>query len=196
MAFVIPNQTSTSLLRPLTPAGTWVRPADWITITDTAGEVQFLMSDITTAYTAIATQYTGSGNIYIDWGDGTTDTISSTTATTNHQYTSGGTPCSLGYNTWKIRVYGDVGTTLTSTKIVWNSNFFNTYYAASGLLEAYYGDGTQQGNLAYLFYYSFNNQPFFSNLTYCKLPSKITGSVSMSYMFLSCYVLDCFTGGL
>jgi len=190
MAFIIPNQTSTSLQRPIPKPTAWVRPADWITITDAVGEVQFLISDITNGYTAIATQYTGVGNIYISWGDGTTTTISSgAPTTTNKQYTSGGTPCSLGYNTWKIRVYGDVGTTLTDTRIVLNSNYYNFFTAASGLLEAYYGDGTQQGNFSNLFQGASSTQPYYPNLTYCKLPATITGAQSMSYAFSQCWGL-------
>lgn len=87
------------------------RPADWPVITDVATEVQFLFCDLGDAACSIRTTFTrtsGSQNIVIDWGDGTTNTVTTTSQTnTNHTYTPGtGTPCpSLGYTTFKIRVY-------------------------------------------------------------------------------------------
>ena len=195
MAFIIPNQTSTSLLRPIPSQSGWTRPGDWITITDTAGEVQFLMSDATTPYTAIRTSFTqtgGVGNIYIDWGDGTIDTISTIAATTtNHTYTSGGTPSVLGYNMWKIRVYGDAGTTLTNTSIYWNTNQTTGYIAnPSGILEAVYGDGTQTDGFQNLFYAGTSPRPSFPFLTYVKLPSVITtGGFIFNSTFAYCYGL-------
>ena len=195
MPFIIPNQTSTSLLRPVPAQSGWTRPVDWITITDTAGEVQFLMSDATTPYTAIRTSFTqtgGVGNIYIDWGDGIVDTISTTTSTdTRHTYTSGGTPSTLGYNMWKIRVYGDAGTTLTTTSIIWNTNQTTGYIAnPSGLLEAVYGDGTQTSGFQNLFYAGTSPRPAFPFLTYVKLPSVITAAgFIFNSTFAFCYGL-------
>lgn len=194
MPFIIPNQTSTALLRPITTSG-WTRPVDWITITDTPGEVQFLMSDATSPFTAINTIFTqtgGVGNIYIDWGDGTTDTISTTGSTsTNHTYTSGGTASSLGYNMWKIRVYGDAGTTLTNTSIVWNTNQTTLYTTSpSGLLEAVYGDGTQTSGFSLLFYNGLTPVPYLTYLTYVKLPSVInTAGTIFDFTFALCYNL-------
>ncbi len=107
MAFNLPVQNVYS--KKLEPVA-WVRPSDWPVITDTPNEVQFLMSDIGRASCTIRTQYTrdtGSQTIVIDWGDGTTDTVTASGQTlTTHQYTVGsGTPCSLGYTTFKVRVY-------------------------------------------------------------------------------------------
>jgi len=87
MPFQLPNQTSFAQFKPTYSGATWVRPADWITITDTAGEVQFLVSDIVYPVYAITTTFTrgASGNIYIDWGDGIVDTITTIgSTTTNH----------------------------------------------------------------------------------------------------------------
>ena len=146
MPFIIPNQTSTSLLRPTNIETPWVRPDDWITITDTPGEVQFLWCNAISPYTAINTIFTqtgGVGNIYIDWGDGTTDTISTTASTTrNHTYTSGGTPCSRGYSTWKIRIYGDVGTTISFARPTINVPIYAQLANPQGILEMVFGDGT------------------------------------------------------
>lgn len=170
MAFQIANQTSTSLLRPIPTPGPWVRPADWLTITDTPGEVQYLMSDAVSQYTAVSTAFTrgATGNIYIDWGDGIIDTVSTTGATTtNHTYSTGGTPSSLGYNMWKIRVYGDAGTTLTGVNIVNNTAFLPGAQAPSGVLEVVYGDGTQTSGFGQLF----ANGPRVNYLQYVKLPA-------------------------
>jgi hypothetical protein len=195
MPFIIPNQTSTSLLRPVPAQSGWTRPADWITIVDTPGQVQFLMSDATTPNTAINTSFTrgASGNIYIDWGDGIIDTITATTSTsTNHTYTSGGTPSTLGYNMWKIRVYGDSGTTLTNTSIVWNTNQTTGFIASpSGILEAVYGDGTQTGGFQFLFASQSSPRPSFNYLTYVKLPSVFSGGIGNHFFgtFTSCFNL-------
>jgi hypothetical protein len=189
MAFSIPNQTSTSLLRPTPTRTPWVRPADWITITDTANEVQFLMSDATTGYVAIYTTYTGTGNIYIDWGDGTTTTISSGAATTSQkQLVSGGTASSLGYNMWKIRVYADAGATITMAKVVGNTQQY-LGYQASGLLEAVYGDNTcQSGNWVSAYYAGSFGNPWFPYFEYLKLPATLT-TTSLQQPFVQLYSL-------
>ena len=201
MPFIIPNQTSYVLERPTYTGTTWTRPADWITITDTTGEVQFLVSDLAIPTYRINTTYTrtlGTQRIYIDWGDGTIDTISAITASdTSHTYTSGGTPCSLGYNTWKVRIYGDAGTRITSAYPLVPAPFFNTPNTAfggtilqvpSGLLEAYYGDTTIL-SAQFLFSYS-TARPIFRYLNYCKLPSVMTGSGNiLENAFGSCFNL-------
>ena len=176
MPFNIPNQTSYVKQRPVNPR-TWVRPADWITITDTTGEVQFLVSDLAITTYAIQTTFTqtgGVGNIYIDWGDGVIDTISTIGATTTeHTYTTGGTACSLGYNTWKVRIYGDAGTAITrATHLV--PAYYGSTQIVSGLLEAYYGDNTIQ-TAQFLFSFS-TIRPRFLNLQYAKLPSILTSA--------------------
>jgi hypothetical protein len=192
MPFQLPNQTSFAIAKPTYSGSTWVRPADWITITDTAGEVQFLVSDVVYPVYSIQTQFTrpGSENIYIDWGDGTIDTISTTTATiTNHTYTSGGTPSTQGYNTWKVRIYGDVGTTITDAQQINNT----TYWGASpigqaGTLEAVYGNGTI-GSINLTNYFSAQLIVRQNFLQYIKLPSTIT-SASLNATFRGCIGLQ------
>jgi len=46
-----------------------------------------------------------SGTYTIDWGDGVIETARASTIVYTHTHTTGGTPCSLGYNTWKVRIY-------------------------------------------------------------------------------------------
>ena len=178
MPFNIPNQTSYIKQRPVNPYSAWTRQSDWITITDTPGEVQFLVSDISSlsyTFTTTFTRTLGTQNIYIDWGDGTTDTISTiTTTNTSHTYVSGGTACSLGYNTWKVRIYGDAGTRITRASgnipllITTNTSF------PVGILEAYYGDNTIQ-TAGSLFPSLNGSQGRYNSLEYVKLPSVMSG---------------------
>ena len=175
MAFNIPNQTSYIKQRPVSPYSAWTRQADWITITDTTGEVQFLTSNLVGSAYTITTTFTrtlGTQNIYIDWGDGTIDTISTIAATeTSHTYTTPGTPCSLGYDTYKVRVYGDAGTRITLCKL----GNLPSVVIPCGILEAYYGDDTiitAQNLFSNNFSGSFARFPL---LQYVKLPSVMFG---------------------
>jgi hypothetical protein len=187
MAFQIANQTSTSLLRPIPAPAPYSRPGDWLTITDTPGEVQFLVSDVANPLVALQTSFTrgATGNIFIDWGDGTTDTITATGNTnTNHTYATGGTPSSLGYNMWKIRVFGDAGTVITNTRPVANTSGLISSNQPSGILEAIYGDGTQTIGFTTLF-----GGITFSYLDFVKLPASIPGSFVGNSCFSGCISL-------
>lgn len=177
-----------------TPAK-WVRPADWPVITDTAGEVQFLMSDQGDSNCILRTNFTrtsGSQDMVIDWGDGTTTTITSIgTTNTPKTYTVGsGTPCSLGYTTFKIRVYftgtGVSTITLCDIKPFYiTGNTFSTQAVA--LLEAYYGDGIALNNPPN-FYGSAGTSSaggFYTYLKYVKFPATVTWS-SLSQLFFGC----------
>lgn len=176
---------------------TWARPADWPIITDTAGEVQFLMSDLGDSNLSLRTNFTrtsGSQNMIIDWGDGTTTTISATGATTtNKTYTPGtGTPCLLGYTTFVIRVYfTGVGVSVITqcqpTAVLITGNTFSTQNCA--VLEAYYGDGTIPSQPPTFESVAGNSSSlsFFSNLTYVKFPATCTWSSGIN--FNSCYNL-------
>jgi len=106
MAFNLPVQ---NYFNRATGPSSYSRPSDWPVITDAAAEVQFLFCDLGDAACSIRTSFTrtsGTQDIIIDWGDGTTSTVTTTASTnTNHTYTLGtGTPCTLGYTTFKIRV--------------------------------------------------------------------------------------------
>lgn len=192
MAFIIPNQAILAKNRPVTAPAEWTRPANWISITNTANEVQFLASDIHPTYT-IETNFsrTGSENIYIDWGDGVTDTISTnTTTSTAHTFTTGGTSSGLGYNTWKIRIYGDSGTRIEGARIVRNAGELNTLLApVSGVLEAYYGDNTVTTMYEY-FRGDVILKISFNNLHYVKCPNGLTASDSFYYTFGSANTLN------
>jgi hypothetical protein len=186
MGFNLPIYNQITRQQPVSPS-VWVRQADWISITGVStGQVIFLASDATNGKYTIRTTSTGGGNIYIDWGDGSSpDTISSGSATdTSHTFTTGGTACSLGYNTWKITITSDGGTRITGCQIITNSSDFAEY--PSGLLEAWYGDTTITTAASY-----FNEQsgtvttPWFTYLEYVKLPEGMTATNSLERVFFN-----------
>jgi hypothetical protein len=196
MAFRLPLQ---NYFTPSAQKEDWIRPNDWPVITAVNNEVKFLMSDINNASCSIVTSFTrtsGTQNITIDWGDGTTDVISTATSvTTGHQYAIGtGTPCSRGYTTFVIRVYftGTGVSVLNNCRItsVLVSGNTVTPYDSIGLLEVYYGDSTQTVSMDG--YYSNNltnglcSAPF---LEYVRLPTSV-GFSSMQNTFENCTALN------
>jgi hypothetical protein len=189
MAFNVPINS----IAPLPTPSDWVRPSDWITITDTPNEVQFLVCDLGAKAFTITTTFTRTtGNIYIDWGDGIIDTISTTTSTdTSHVYSTGGTPCSRGYNTFKIRIYGDATCVITNARHIPNfaQTGGNPYYCI-GLLEVYFGNGTCNTSSFNANYFTSNTATLgfgtFSLLEYVKLPSTVSWTTQMASMFQYC----------
>lgn len=189
MAFNVPINSIAPIPTPLD----WVRPADWIAITDTPNEVQFLVADTGAKAFAITTTFTRTtGNIYIDWGDGVVDTISTTSSTTtSHVYSTGGTPCSRGYNTFKIRLYGDATCIITNARHIpdVSATGGNPYYNI-GLLEAYFGDGTCSTSALFSNYFTSNQTVVgygsFLLLEYVKLPITVSWTSQMISMFTGC----------
>lgn len=188
MAFNLPVQNF--YRRPDGPT-TWVRPADWPVITDTIGEVQFLTSDLGDSNLSLRTNFSrtsGTQNMVIDWGDGTTTTISATgSTTTNKTYTPGtGTPCSLGYTTFIIRVYfTGTGVSVISqcqpTALLISGNTFSTQQCS--VLEAYYGNGTIPTQPPTFESVAGNSSSlsFFNNLTYVKFPATCTWTSGINF---------------
>ena len=191
MPFNLNNVIST----PVTSGTNWIRPSDWPVITDTANEVQFLFAD--TAQAKISLQITYSGtNPIIDWGDGTTTSVTASgSGYWNKTYTKGtGTSCSRGYTTFKIRVYGPIAgaTTLTTVRPLLDPStsfgVINSNYVV-GLLEAYYGNGTQAGGLNSYFTSTTsgpNSAQAFTLLEYVKMPATLNSGVNHSYSFSQC----------
>lgn len=182
MAFNLSNTFSQSK-KPFTGPTPWVRPADWITITDDPNKCQFLVCDeywnrycFTTTYVAPSGQ-----NLYIDWGDGTIDTITSTAQTfTTHTYTTGGTPCSRGYNTWKVQVYTDPGGTVLAPYFIRGQGLGDPFETRTvGVLEIVYGDNVQFNT----FTASTTNIPQMSPtlLEYVKLPNVLIGNGATTF---------------
>ena len=178
-------------IAPVPTPSDWVRPSDWIAITDTPNEVQFLVCDIGSKAFSIKHDFTRtSGNIYIDWGDGTIDTITiDVPQTTSHVYSTGGTPCSRGYNTWKIRIYGDPTCVITNAQHIANRNVSGGFYNI-GLLEAYFGDGTCNTSGFNSYYFTSLSTTLssgsFQYLEYVKLPSTVSWTTQLSQMFQNC----------
>jgi hypothetical protein len=189
MAFNVPINS----IAPIPTPPDWVRPSDWVAITDTPNEVQFLVADTGTKAFTIRTTFTRtSGNIYIDWGDGTIDTITTVSSIdTSHIYSTGGTPCSRGYNTWKIRIYGDATCVITNARHIPNfSATGGSPYYGIGLLEAYFGDGTCSTSAFFANYFtSYSTTLGFGNfmmLEYVKLPATVSWTSQMQNMFQTC----------
>lgn len=86
---------------PSAPA--WEPPADWPDISLVGdNEINLL---VTSGPGFAFKVTTASGTFSIDWGDGSFqhDCVSDTIY--SHEHLINGTPCSLGYNTWKVRIY-------------------------------------------------------------------------------------------
>jgi len=194
MAFNLPVQ---NYFRRTDGPSAYSRPSDWPVITDAAAEVQFLFCDLGDAECSIRTTFTrtsGSQNIVIDWGDTTTSAVTATTQTyTNKTYTPGsGTACSLGYTTFKIRVYF----TGTGVSFLNNCNILPKIISSNTLsvqvcnvLEAYYGNSTQTATTVN--FYSVGDSStlgIYSNLQFVKLPATVSWT-SWATTFQSCISL-------
>lgn len=83
----------------------WTPPSDWIDISSVGNnEINILVDD---SYFIKFTITMALGGTYtIDWGDGVIETLRNSGTAYVHTYAyGGGTPCSLGYTTYKIRIY-------------------------------------------------------------------------------------------
>jgi hypothetical protein len=197
MAFITPGQVSNISKKPITTPTGWTRPVDWPTIIDDTNKIQFLVSDIGTQSSGTASSYSintifsrtgGTYSVYIDWGDGTSDQVSTTTTTTSHNYTTGGATCSRGYNTWIITVTVDPTVSLFTCNLVPPVNLFSSNYLSSGLLEIYHGD-TIGLSVNWAGKYGANTTGAYTNLEYVKMPSTWNGT-SLSSTFYQCSALQ------
>ena len=171
----------------------WVRPSDWPTITDNADEFQALVADTGDATYTISYVITGTGNTTINWGDGTTTVISgASTSNATRVYTiGGGTPCSRGYTTFKIRITKDAGITIGSIRFGGLSANFQSHATSIGVLEVVYGDNIQTSTspTSYFAGYSITGANVsFNMLEYVKLPATVSWT-SMNFTFNGCYNL-------
>jgi hypothetical protein len=190
MSFSIPNALNiveqTPILLP-----TYSGAPDWVSITGAVtNEVLLLVSDATGGRYTIRTTFTrpSTEKIYIDWGDGSPlDSISTTTQTdTTHTYTSGGTASTRGYNTWKVRIYGDAGTRITKAQVIKNSGQ-NTSFP-TGLIQVWYGDNTIETLREYFRVGS--DAPAMTYLEYVRVPNGLTDSLSFNLTFDDCRTLQ------
>ena len=186
MPFNIQNQTFLAKKRPVYEGAEWERAADWVSITSVPDEeMYFLVSNIEPFYRINVGRFSGSGDCYVDWGDGTVDTFTSASTAIQHDYTSatGGTACTRGYDTWKVRVYADSGTVLRHA--FFNvSTEYNRSSQPSGLLEAWYGDDIEFAATSMDgIFYSQTNYPTFNFLEFIKLPASMPNITTMSNSF-------------
>lgn len=172
MAFNIPVQNTLANVRPSSPPTPWTRQPDWVAITSVPDtEIYYLVSDQSELRYTLETEFTGTGNLYIDWGDGSpTDIISSGSAIkTTHTYITGtGTPCSLGYTTWKITVSTDP--VLTMTKCLFQNPTTGGAKHTCGVLEAWFGGALTSLDLSEAFNTT-SRALEFPLLEYCKTPT-------------------------
>lgn len=172
----------------------WVRPSDWIEITDNANEFQALVADTGDATYTIQYSVTGTGNTVFDWGDGTSNTASGTVAlsTFTKTYTPGtGTPCSRGYTTFRIKVTKPAGITVNSIRFVGSNATFQNQQTGVGVLEVYYGNNVMTSNSPAGFFSGFtgtNSVLSFNMLEYVKFPATATYG-SFNNAFQNCYNL-------
>ena len=178
--------------RPVTPS-VWTRPGDWITITDDPNKVQWLVSNQGSATVGILTTFTrtsGSQNILIDWGDSTTDTISTTSSTTtNHTFTTGGTPSAEGYDTWVVTLtFTGTGVSVLNSSIIGPPSTLNGVTPLLGslapTLEVYFGDSIASGITTFGNYFNGTGNPAYNNklLKYAKFPA-----TSAATTFQNCF---------
>ena len=187
MSFLVPNTLNLVENTPIT-LPTYSGAPDWVSITGAVtNEVLLLVSDATGGLYRIRTTFTRPGfqNIYIDWGDGSpVDTISTTTTTdTTHTYSGGGTPSSRGYNTWKVRIYGDAGTRITQAQVIRNITTDITTFP-SGLIQAWYGDNTVTSMNSY--YRNTSLAPTMPFLEYVRIPEGLTAANGLANTFEAC----------
>jgi hypothetical protein len=172
---------------------TWVRPSDWPTITDNADQFQALVADTGDATYTISYVITGTGTTTINWGDGTSTTISgASTSNVTKIYTPGtGTPCSRGYTTFRIRITKDPGITIGSIRFISTAANFQQQQTSVGVLEVYYGNNIQTATSPASWFAGFEiagSVLSFSMLEYVKLPATVTWT-SMQHTFSACHNL-------
>jgi len=188
-------------------ANPWTAPADWIDISAVNdNEINLLVTEGTGIAFSVVT---ASGTYSIDWGDGTVETDRVSGTIYQHQHLIGGTPCTLGYNTWKIRIYGATAD-ITRWKVARHNYTNQKQYQP--LLWAVFGTVnitdysncfyTTPGDVTCKFLQhceipsfvscssTINMFAYCSALTSVALPTSWGGVLSASYMFYGCTALS------
>lgn len=185
----------------------WWHHPEWVDISDVANnEINLLVGDFGVAAVAFSVTVASSGTYYVDWGDGTQTSHSSTTIA-QHQYVVGsGKPCSLGYSTYKVRIWAN--NTITQFQVQPPTNYVPySSNIASSILEIYFGT-TGLTSLANAFRYVTNIVAIVlpDNLASCssyydafdncvsmkfiKMPTVTSSSISFVYAFSGCSSLE------
>ena len=163
---------------PTPPIRLWSPQPDWIDISSVNNnEINLLVREGTGIAFSVATT---SGTYSIDWGDGTIETLRVSGTVYQHQHTINGTLCSLGYNTWKIRIYG-ASTNIKRWKI--ERHTFTTRTQYPSILWAVFGT---QGITDYSYcFYSPTGTINCKILQRCEI-SSFSACTTVSSMFQGC----------
>ncbi len=146
----------------------WNAPSDWINI-NTVGDNEINLLVTSGAATAFTVAVTGSGTYDLDWGDGTIEVGLTGDGTTVRQHTHlvNGTPCSLGYDTWKVKIY-NASAAITRWKV--SRHTLSIREQNIPILQAVFGT-TGLTSLANAFYDATGDAANCSKLQSCTLPT-------------------------
>jgi hypothetical protein len=165
----------------------WQAPTDWPSLNDCAlGNIEMIVNDQTMATYAFVCTTSAAANYQINWGDGNTIQYASG-ATAQHTYTVGsGTPCSLGYTTFKITI-SPVSGNLTAFAVAPHSLAVNIQYHA--ILSAYIR-ATSLTSLASAFYCATGARVYCYQLESCIVSDVLPSCTTATNMFYTCYSLQ------
>jgi len=185
----------------------WWHHPEWLDVSDVANnEINLLVGDFGVAAVAFSVTVASSGTYYVDWGDGTQTSHSSGSAA-QHKYVVGsGKPCSLGYSTYKVRIWASNTITQFTVKpptnyVPYSSNF------VLPILEAYFGTtGLTSLNSAFIYVASLVALVLpdsllsctdYTNICYCanslrhiKMPINTYSGAGAGNAFINCYNLE------
>jgi len=188
-------------------ADKWWHHPEWVDVSDVANnEINLLVGDFSVAAVAFQVNVASSGTYYVDWGDGTQTSHSSNTIA-QHQYVVGsGKPCSLGYSTYKIRIWASNTITYFAAKaptnyVSYSSNMvlpiLEAYFGTTGLTALNSGFGQTISLVALILPDSLLSCSNFDSMCYCvcnlkyvKMPINTYSNASFGYVFFNCYSLE------
>jgi len=188
-------------------ADRWWHHPEWVDVSNVAdNEINLLVGDFGIAVVAFDVGVANSGTFYVDWGDGVQESFTNY-AIAQHKYTVGsGKPCSLGYSTYKIRIWStDTIVRFYVTSPTGYIPYASNYNAP--ILEAYLGTTgltTLQNTFSKVYplvaiilptslpnctSYSYMSQ-FCYNLKYIGAPANVNSNASLVQVFYYDYTLD------
>lgn len=154
----------------------WTRPSDWVDISTVGdGEINLLVGDIANKYIAFSINTLGTNNYAVDWGDGTSGSYANG-ATANHSYATSslGTPCSEGYNTWKLVISAPSDTITRLNSLASTDNGISILEVNSNATGITVMDNTFDAC---------------DNIRKINLPGTMNNAVNWTYAFRNCFNL-------
>lgn len=163
----------------------WTPPSDWIDITSVNNnEINLLVCDLNLAV-AFSVAVASSGTYTIDWGDGNIETLRASGTTYQHAYVKGsGQACSLGYTTFKIRIYN---ATYDITQLLVQKHDLSSGNQIPPILWAVFGT-TGLTSLANAFY--LDTSCVCKMLQSVSFPASMDSVTNMQSAFAYCYILS------